>query len=102
MVEICKVCGLPKDLCACDTIARETEAITVKVEKKRYGKQVTIIRGINSKKDEMERITKELKKKLACGGTFKAREIELQGDHKSKIKDLLVELGYAEDQISVR
>ena len=29
------------------------------------------------------------------------KEIE-KGNHKSKIKDLLVELGYSEDQISVR
>lgn len=101
MVEICKVCGLPKDLCACDTIAREKEQIVIKIEKKRYGKQVTVIHGIKSKKEEMERVSRELKKKLACGGTIKENEIELQGNHKFKIKDLLIELGYEEDQISI-
>lgn len=101
MVEICKVCGLPKDLCACDTIAREREIINIKIEKKRYGKQVTVVRGLRSKREELERISKELKRKLACGGTVKANKIELQGNHKSKIKDLFIGLGYEKEQINM-
>lgn len=102
MVDICPVCGLPKDLCACDTLAREKQTILVKTAKKRYGKLVTVIKGISSSKDELNRVAKELKTKLACGGTVKDDEVELQGDHKSKVKKILSGLGYEENQIEIR
>lgn len=102
MVDICPVCGLPKDICVCSTIAREKQTILVKINKKRYGKLVTLITGISSNKEELDRIAKELKKKLACGGTVRDGEIELQGEHKSKIKELLCDLGYSENQIEIR
>lgn len=102
MVETCPVCGLPKDLCACKNIAREKEKIVVKAERKKWKKYATIIKGIDSDKEELEKIAKDLKKKLACGGTVKEGEIELQGNHKSRVKELLVDMGYSENQIKVR
>ena len=101
MVEICPVCGLPKDLCACKTIAREKEEILVKIERKRYGKEMTVISGISNKED-IENIGKILKQKLACGGTVKNGKIELQGNHKSKMKELLKEQGFEESQINIK
>lgn len=47
-------------------------------------------------------IASKLKKKLACGGTYKEGRIELQGDHIRRIKDLLVELGFPESKINVK
>jgi translation initiation factor 1 len=49
----------------------------------------------------VKEITSQLKQKLACGGTFKKGHIELQGDHRAKIKELLVRLGYSEDLIEI-
>ncbi|MCD6590422.1 MAG: stress response translation initiation inhibitor YciH [Candidatus Aenigmarchaeota archaeon] len=100
MTEICPKCGLPKDLCICETIAKEEEKIRVSSVKKRYGKAVTIIEGI-SKDVDNKNVLKELKKKLACGGTLKNNVIELQGDHRKKIKTVLVKLGFPEDKIEV-
>ena len=40
-----------------------------------------------------------LKNELACGGTFKDNTVELQGDHRKKIKPALVKLGFEEDSI---
>jgi len=42
---------------------------------------------------------KILKKKLACGGTVRGTEIELQGEHKAKVKDILKQNGYREEHI---
>ena len=44
-------------------------------------------------------ITKALKSELACGGTFRDNQIELQGDHVQKIKPLLIKLGFDESSI---
>ncbi|OYT42224.1 MAG: stress response translation initiation inhibitor YciH [Candidatus Aenigmarchaeota archaeon ex4484_224] len=98
MVEICPKCGLPKDLCVCDILEKEKQKIRVFVEKRRYGKPMTIIEGITDKPKE---VLSELKSKLACGGTYKENHLELQGDHRAKIKDILVKMGYREDQIEI-
>lgn len=97
-MEICPKCGLPDQACVCDQIVKSSQKITVTTDKKRYGKVVTIITGFESGID-VKQIAKDLKNSLACGGTFKDNVIELQGDHKSKIKDLLVDLGFDRDSI---
>lgn len=100
MTEICPNCGLPKDICACETIAREEEKIKIFSVKKRFGKKVTIIEGM-SKDIDSKSILKELKTKLACGGTLKGSTIELQGDHTRRIKEILVKLGFPGSKIEV-
>jgi len=100
MVGVCNQCGLPQDLCVCETIAREQQKITATIEKKKFGKKYTIVTGI-SKEANIEEILKKLKSKFACGGTAKNGQIELQGDHKSKIRKVLVELGFPEETIEV-
>jgi translation initiation factor 1 len=100
MTEICPSCGLPKDICACETIAKEEEKIRVSSIKKRFGKTVTTIEGI-SKEVDTRSVLRELKTKLACGGTMKDGVIELQGDHRKKIKELLVKIGFPGEKIEV-
>ena len=41
------------------------------------------------KEEEKKAVLKLLKKKLACGGAIKDEWIELQGDVKDKIKEVL-------------
>ncbi len=100
MAEICKKCGLPKELCVCDTIAKEERKIRVSEVNRRFGKMITLVEGI-SKDVDSKKILKELKTKLACGGTIKNNMIELQGSHKNKVKAILVKLGFPEDQIEI-
>ncbi|MBT4651319.1 stress response translation initiation inhibitor YciH [Candidatus Woesearchaeota archaeon] len=101
MAEVCSQCGLPQDLCICEVIAREQQKIEVKIERRKFGKKYTIITGIK-KEANISEITKKLKVKLACGGTAKGDQVELQGDHKSRIKPLLVELGFPEETIEIK
>ena len=95
---VCSKCGLPVDLCTCRIIEREEEKIRVYIEKRKFDKPITIIEGI---KENAKGIVSQLKQKLACGGTFKDNHIELQGDHRMKIKDLLVKLGYQAEKIEI-
>jgi translation initiation factor 1 len=96
---LCPKCGLPWDLCTCEVREREEKRISVHTTTRKYRKPVTIIEGVD--KDQGKDITKQLKRKLACGGSFKEGHIELQGDHKSKIKEILVKMGFDGDQINV-
>jgi translation initiation factor 1 len=98
MPDICPKCGLPKELCVCDVLNRETNRrIRVYTEKKKFKKYMTVVSGLTG--EEMEKTAKELKVALACGGTSKNGIIELQGDHKESVKKALLEMGYPEDSI---
>jgi translation initiation factor 1 len=101
MPEICKKCGLLKELCVCEAIAKETQRIKIKSVQKRYGKTVTLIEGIDASKIDIKQLTKKLKSKLACGGTYKNKIIELQGEHKQKAKKLLMKEGFPEEIIEI-
>lgn len=100
-IAICAKCGLPKELCVCETIAKEAQKIRVYVIQRRFGKYMTIIKGIDTAKIDIRELLKKLKSKLACGGTYKNEEIELQGDHRSRIKSILVGEGFSEGIIEI-
>ncbi|HLC56548.1 MAG TPA: translation initiation factor [Candidatus Nanoarchaeia archaeon] len=98
MIDVCPTCGLNKQLCVCETIAKEGQRIKVRMVKRRFGKMITLIEGLDASIDVKE-IAKSLKSKLACGGTVKSKIIELQGDHVQKAKEELVKLGFKTDTI---
>ena len=71
-----------------------------KVERRKIGKVVTVIEGIDSRSFDLKKLASYLKSKLAAGGTVKNGRIEIQGDHRNKIKKILVEeLGFNPDNI---
>lgn len=98
-MEVCPKCGLPKEACVCENIAKTKQKIKIGTVKKRYGKIATIITGIDEKEIDLKQIAKALKEEFACGGTIKNNEIELQGDHSRKVKEVLVNLGFAAESI---
>ncbi len=82
-------------------IAKEKQKIKIFVVKKRFGKFMTVIKGIDASKIDIRDLMKKLKSKLACGGTYKNDEIELQGSHKKDVKNMLIAEGFPEDIIEV-
>lgn len=101
MSEICPKCGLPRDICACQSIEKQTtQHIKIYTEQKRFKKLVTIVSGLTG--DALKETAKSLKHKLACGGSHKDGIIVLQGDHKSRTRDVLVSLGYPAEMITVK
>ncbi|PIO08319.1 stress response translation initiation inhibitor YciH [Candidatus Pacearchaeota archaeon CG10_big_fil_rev_8_21_14_0_10_34_12] len=98
-MEICPKCGLPMQACVCEQIVKSAQRIQVTTDKKKYGKIVTIVSGFE-KEIDMKKIAKALKNELACGGTYKDKMVELQGDHRKRVKPILAKLGFDEDSIS--
>ena len=94
MSKICDTCGLPDELCVCEEIARESQEIRIYADKRRYGKVMTIVEGINPQDIDLDKLVKELKAKCACGGTLKEGRVELQGEHRKKVADVLKEMGF--------
>jgi translation initiation factor 1 len=102
MVEFDPITGLPKELSAWDNIAKENQKITIGIIKKKFGKQYTIIEGINASEINIKDVTKKLKNKFACGGTVKKEVIELQGNHLTSAKEALVDFGFAPETIEIK
>lgn len=100
MAEICPICGLPRDICSCGEIAKEQQRIRIRIESRRWGKAVTVIDGIND--TDLNSLAKKLKAACACGGTAKNNQILLQGDQRLKVKKILVEMGYPEENIEIQ
>jgi translation initiation factor 1 len=94
MVAICSTCGLPEELCMCEEIAREQQRIKIYSDKRRYGKVMTIVEGIDEGDINMDELARKLKTKCAAGGTVKDGRIELQGEHKKKVQEALEKMGF--------
>ena len=60
----------------------------------RKGKGVTTISGIDMDAKALAGLAKELKKLCGTGGSVKDYVIEIQGDHREKLKATLEERGY--------
>src|SRR5439155_341242 len=48
---ICATCGLPKEICVCEDLGRETTQLSVEMDTRRYGKAVTVVRGLEFVQD---------------------------------------------------
>lgn len=87
--------GIPKELQPWEGFTRDSQVVRITVDKRRYGKNVTIIDGIDPKTEDIYEIAKTLKKKVASGGTVKdGKTVELQGDHRDRAKKHLEDMGF--------
>ena len=102
MAEICPICGLPLDICVCGEIGKEQQRIRVRLETRKFGRAVTIIDGIDDKNTDLGRLAQKLKVFCACGGTAKNGQILLQGDHRERVHEYLLHLGYPDRNIEVQ
>lgn len=91
--------GLPTDADVLEEIDKGEQHITVSLESRRYGKKITVVSGFDKSVD-LKSTAKALKAKLACGGTVKDNNVELQGDHKKNVRPILVSLGFPDEAIS--
>ncbi|MGB9023795.1 MAG: translation initiation factor [Candidatus Bathyarchaeia archaeon] len=101
MAEVCSTCGLPKDICVCGTISMEQQLVKVRLETRKWGKPSTVIEGIDAKSVDLAGLAGKLKTYCACGGTAKDNMILLQGDHRDKVRKLLVQQGFPEASIEI-
>ena len=67
----------------------------VGIERKgRGGKTVSVVTGVMSHEAGQQALLKLLKNKIGTGGTLKDGVLEIQGDHRDQIVELLNGLGY--------
>ena len=62
--------------------------------KRRRGKTVTVIGGLQHDPATFEALLKKLKQQCGAGGTYKDGELEIQGDHRERVATALAAMGY--------
>jgi translation initiation factor 1 len=102
MAEVCSTCGLPKDLCVCGEIEKEQQRIRIRLETRKFGRSTTIIDGMDDKNTNLQNVAQKLKTYCACGGTHKNGQIMLQGDHRDRVKEFLIKIGYPQENIELQ
>lgn len=92
----CERCGRYPCICPAEASVppRQQTARIWRDRKRRAGKTVTVIGGLQLSPREAEALTKRLKQACGAGGTLKDGEIEIQGDHRDRIAALLAQAGY--------
>lgn len=77
-----------------DDLDKAQQQVSIDVEERRYGKAVTTVSGFDAPESTIESLASSLKSSLATGGTVDDDTIELQGDHRDRLPELLQEHGY--------
>ena len=92
----CPECDQPLEACVCNSKRQttgQTRVIYIRREVKgRKGKTVSTVSNIGG---EVKNVQKELQRLCGAGGTVKNGIIEIQGDHRGKIKKFLEGKGYS-------
>ena len=60
----------------------------------RGGKAASLVKNLVLSADDMKSLAKKLKQECGTGGTIKDGVIEIQGEHREKIANMLRGLGY--------
>ena len=80
---------------------RQTEPLRVELDK-RNGKPATLVTEFQGKDDELKELAKTLKIKCGAGGSSRDGEILVQGDFRTKIVDILLEMGFKVKKINFK
>lgn len=96
----CPKCEQRMDQCACPRAANgqitlpQDQQARVGREKRRNGKTVTVISGLDPSASDLRGILGKLKSICATGGTISDGRIEVQGDHRERVLQFLRQLDY--------
>lgn len=100
---VCPTCGWPAADCRCSSnlAAAREEAVPAKpvaklrVETKgRGGKSVTVVDGLPRNAAFVDELARALKKALGTGGTALESSIEIQGDRRDRLREILAARGF--------
>jgi translation initiation factor 1 len=96
----CEVCEKPSTDCRCprdasgEVLLPSQQTAVVRLEKRAGGKVVTVIEGLDPKASDLEALRKKLKSRCAAGGTVQDGIVQIQGDHRPAIAEVLGNEGY--------
>ena len=96
---ICPTCGWPEDNCQCSSNREEPvpakPVAKLRLEKKsRGGKTVTVVDGLPRNSAFLKDLSQELKRACGTGGSVFETGVEVQGDMRQRVRELLLAKGF--------
>lgn len=95
---LCSTCGEALTRCRCQrkpALSKGDGIVRIQRQTKgRKGKGVTLITGLDLEADALKTLAKELKQRCGTGGTVKDGVIEIQGDQRDLLAELLEQRGW--------
>lgn len=96
---ICKGCGLPERGCRCGRASADPvpgrPVAKLRMEKAgRGGKTVTVVFGLPNNAAFLKDLATDLKKTCGTGGTATDDGVELQGDLRERVREILIGKGF--------
>jgi translation initiation factor 1 len=96
----CEVCGKVLADCRCPrssdgkVMLPRDQPARVRRERRAGGKWVTVVDGLDANATDLSGLLKKLKAACAAGGGVTGTGVEVQGDHRERVVELLKEMGY--------
>jgi translation initiation factor 1 len=97
---ICPQCGWPESDCKCSS-RTASESVPAKIVAKlrveksgRGGKTVTLVYDLPNNEKFLKDLSQELKRACGTGGAVVDGGVELQGDLRDRVRELLIKRGY--------
>jgi translation initiation factor 1 len=97
--KMCPTCGLPERGCRCGQAANDPIpdrlVAKLRLEKKgRGGKAVTVVFGLPNNAAYLKDLSQEIKRACGVGGSATTEGVELQGDLRDRVRELLKAKGF--------
>src|SRR5919199_2691860 len=102
----CPTCGKRLDRCSCGVarpaaaqgkalnLPRDGVVRLLRDRKRRGGKTVTLIAGLSGSPAALAALASDLKRLCGTGGTLRGDLVEIQGDHRERLRAELERRGY--------
>ncbi len=91
----CPTCGRSPCTCPPESPPPGRQVARIALDRKRRrGKVVTTVSGLQLAPAELAALGKALRRECGAGGTVKSGTIEVQGDHRERVAQILRERGY--------
>ncbi|HSG72853.1 MAG TPA: translation initiation factor [Planctomycetaceae bacterium] len=95
----CEKCEELEENCTCEPeppprTPPSEQTATIALEKRKKGKQMTVVRGLTHAGNDLPALLTKLKSTCGAGGTLDGETLEIQGDHRTKVAVILRKIGY--------
>ena len=97
----CPKCGWPQRDCKCSSQFAKEDPVPNRVVAKlrmektgRGGKAVTVVYDLPNNQEFLKQLSQELKRACGAGGTVVEGGVEIQGDLRDRVREILQKKGY--------
>ena len=95
----CDRCDELEESCSCEPLGPERlpankQTAKVRADRRKHKRVVTVVWGLDPEYCDLSELLSKLKSACGSGGSLQVNQIELQGDHVSRVREQLKAIGF--------